>query len=126
MARGHAEIPDVISGRAFDAAQELAGFGAMAVGVFDPALETRVLRAFERLFPIQVGAVEFLRASKTRLVIESAAGIDGATPRRLGRGGSGVVAEEARMKIRCAGVAFEVGGEINAAHHDRSIGGHVT
>ena len=61
MTRGHAEIPDVISGRAFDAAQELAGFGAMAVGVFDPALETRVLRAFERLFPIEIGAVKFLR-----------------------------------------------------------------
>ena len=71
-----AKVSGVVCGRTLDATEQPAGFGPVTFRVFDPTLETRVLRALERLFPIQVGAAELLRVSKARFVIEFAAGVD--------------------------------------------------
>ena len=63
MTGRNAKVPGVVSGRTLDATEQLAGLRPVTFRVFDPTLETRVLRALERLFAIQIGAAEFLRAS---------------------------------------------------------------
>ena len=113
MSRGDAKVAGVIGGGAFDAAQDFAGFGAVTLRVLDPALEAGMLRAFKRLFSLHIGAIELLRLTKARLVVESAAGINAASPRRI-RGNHGA-AQEAGMRVFFARLAFERGGEVGAA-----------
>ena len=48
----YAKVTHMIRGRAFHAAQHFASSGAVAFWIFDPTFQTRVLRTFERLFPV--------------------------------------------------------------------------
>ena len=110
-----AKVPGVVSGRTLDATEQLAGLRPVTFRVFDPTLETRVLRALERLFAIQIGAAEFLRVSKARFVIEFAAGVDrtpfGVVRRRFR------IAEKARMLVRFTGLTHERGGNVDLGNH---------